>query len=214
MTTSADWIDKFLRAFVRRLDPPEWPKLGTDEHDDFRSDWIDALDRRSVTEEEAGAALRRLREDPPQWLREHLPKFCHAVEVARKERVTSNTASDRDQAFEASKTCPRCSGSGQIAVFDRHYDGLQVIIWTDLEGKERRRAGRVVAHCECAMGRWMRSKIRDLDVLAKTPDFIEILAGRSRWLAEDPTGDEPGHEYRAGDARRMRAALGEKLGAR
>lgn len=131
--------------------------------------------------------------------------------------MSAATDQSKSEAEARSRGCPYCSGSGQAVVFRRRYDGRRV---QDLEVVHR---GEVVtrpmpmavaAHCICPMGEWMRSKIRDLDILSRVPDLSDVLAGRLRWLAEDPTGETPGFEYRAGDARRMRRELGEKIGGR
>lgn len=131
--------------------------------------------------------------------------------------MSDATDQSKDEAWAKSRGCPYCAGSGQAVVFDRRYDGRRVM------EREVTHRGEVVtrpmpmvvaAHCVCPMGEWMRSKIRDIDVLARIPNLIDVLAGRSRWLAEDPTGDQPGHEYRTADARRMRRELGEKMAAK
>ena len=184
--SSAAYIDKFLAKFVRRINPPDWPTPGTDEYDDFRDDWIDALDRRNVQEHEADAALRRLREDPPQWMREHLPKLIGAIEASRRDATSTAAATDRDAAFEASRGCQHCGGSGMATLFRRGYEGSAVKVWHDHDGRERRTPMRVAAHCSCPMGRWARSKTRDLDTLSRVPDLCLILAGSRQWLASDP----------------------------
>lgn len=212
-----EWLDGFLKKFVRRLDPPEWPKLGTDEYTDYRDDWAYALKGHNVTEEEANEALMRLRQDPPQWLREHLPKFLACVTAMRQERAAIGQSDDRDTAQAASRDCPHCDGGGYARVYLRQYRGSSVeeLEVVDRGGRVTRKAIPVAvnAHCVCALGRWMRSKIRDLDTLARVPDFAESLAGRSRWLARDPTRDEAG-EYRAVSPRQMVRELGEAMRAR
>jgi len=209
-----EWLDGYLKKFYRRLKPPEWPEPGTDEYADYRDDWAYALRGHNVTEEEADEVLMRLRQDPPQWLREHLPKFMASVEAIRRERLAKGQADDRDTAQAASRGCPHCAGSGQAIVFDRDYDGRHVVereCHVHGEAKVIPYAMTVSAHCVCAMGRWMRGRIRDLDVLARTPDFADVLAGRSRWLAQDPTRDEDG-EY-AWDFVRRRRELAAKITA-
>lgn len=206
-----EWLDGFLKKFVRRLKPPEWPEPGTDEYTDYRDDWAYALRGHNVTEEEADEVLMRLRQDPPQWLREHLPKFLACVTAIRQERTAKGQADDRDTAFEASKGCPHCHGHGLATIFHPDYVGDALLVRPEMEGRERYAVARRSAHCVCAMGRWMRSKTRDLDVLSKIPDLTDILAGRSRWLAADPTRDEAG-EYRP--PRRAVAELAESMRAR
>jgi hypothetical protein len=199
-----DWLDGFLKKFVRRLDPPEWPKLGTEEYADFRDDWAYALNGHRVTEAEADEALMRLRQDPPQWLREHLPKFVAAVEQVRRERAAQAESSDLERAKAAAKGCQHCGGSGQRQVFDPYYDGRYVVTREAIECGEVKLVRYpmvVTAHCTCALGRWMRGQIRDLSLLGRILDLADVLAGRSRYRLADPTGDQPGPWFARSEAK-------------
>lgn len=187
------WVDKLLRKFLRKFNPPDMPEHGTDAWDDMRDDWIEALDRRSATEQEAEAALRRLREDPPAWQRDHLPKLIHAIEGMRRERQTTTEASDRDQAQALSRHCEHCQGSGQVVIFRRGYEGRRIETMDVIEHGEvvrRRVSMTATAHCTCPMGRWIRQHTRDLHVIGRTPDLADVLAGRLNWTASDPTRRE------------------------
>ena len=168
MGNSFEWLDGFMKKFARRLDPPGWPEPGTDEYADFRDDWLYAVSGRSITEAEA-------------------------VEAIRHEAIAKGQSGDRDTAMAASRNCPRCEGSGQVRVYDPRYDGRRAIEREVLMHGEVRKVMYpmyTLAHCVCPMGRWMRSKFRDLDTLSRIPDFAEVLAGRSRWVARNPVGDE------------------------
>jgi hypothetical protein len=211
-----EWLDGFLKKFVRRLRPPEWPEPGTDEYTDYRDDWAYALQSHNVTEEEANEVLMRLRQDPPQWLREHLPKFLACVTAIRQERAAKGRADDRDTAQAASRDCQHCDGGGFARVYYPEYRGNPA---EELPVMERGEVVRrlipvaVSAHCVCALGRWMRSKIRELDLLARIPDLADVLAGRSRWLAREPTRGERG-ECRPIEPGRARRELGERMRVR
>lgn len=104
------------------------------------------------------------------------------------------TDQTKDEAWEQSRSCRFCHGSGQASVFHPHYDGSAVMMFecVDRDGEIRPKpvAVRVVAHCMCPMGRWMRSKTERL-LLSRIPDLLDVLAGRSRWVADDPMGDRP-----------------------
>lgn len=213
MTDTTDWIDRFLRKFYRRLRPAEWPEPETDEYDDLRDDWIEALGRRDVAEADADAALRRLREDPPQWSRELLPKLLRAIDCVRAERRAEGAATDRDAAREASRGCEYCGGDGTLHVFHPRYDGGRVI-WMESEGPGAEVIRKpfpavVVAHCTCAAGRWMRRSIKDLEMLRRIPDLAAILEGRSWWLAQDPTRRDTESAPMA--AKEAKGRLGERL---
>ena len=45
------------------------------------------------------------------------------------------------------------------------------------------------AHCTCALGRWMRSRIalQDAAMLRRIPDLLDVMGGRTRWSFDDPT---------------------------
>lgn len=187
------WIDKFLRSFVRRLSPADWPGVGTEDFDDFRGDWAEVMERHKVSGAEADAAVRRLKENPPRWLSEHIPRFLAAVLALRKERAAESSSSDREIARAASLACEYCHGDGQVQVYDPMYDGRSVVDRDCVVKGEVRNipfAMRVVAHCSCAMGRWMRSKT-PVDLLPRIPDHVDVLAGRTRWMPMDPTSDGP-----------------------
>lgn len=107
----------------------------------------------------------------------------------------SGAATDqtRDDAQARSRHCEYCSGSGQAVVYDRDFDGRRVVerdVIIRGEIKRSTYAMVVTAHCICAMGRWLRSKT-DPDLLRRVPDMTYVLAGTTRWLAADPTGDRP-----------------------
>jgi hypothetical protein len=103
------------------------------------------------------------------------------------------TDQTRDEAQSRSRNCVHCSGSGQATVFDPDFDGRRIVerdVVIRGEVKRSTYAMVVTAHCVCPMGEWMRSKT-DRDVVHRIPALLDVLAGRTRWLAADPTGDRP-----------------------
>jgi hypothetical protein len=107
--------------------------------------------------------------------------------------VSDGEATDqsKDEAQQKSYGCPRCSGGGQVMVFDRDYDGSRTIERDGVvrgEIKKVKFAAVVSAHCVCPIGRWMRSKT-SRDLMGRIPDLADVLAGSGRWVAEDPTAD-------------------------
>jgi hypothetical protein len=106
----------------------------------------------------------------------------------------------RDNARTLSRDCEYCGGHGMARVYYPEYRGdptEEVACW-GRGGEVVRKAipVAVMAHCVCPLGRWMRGRL-DGDTLAGIPDLMEILTGRSRWLARDPTGGEHAtiHQY-------------------
>ena len=100
----------------------------------------------------------------------------------------------RDEAQAQSRGCPTCDGSGQARVYDPKYDGRRAIEREVMMYGEIRKVMYpmyCLAHCTCPMGRWMRSRFaKDPDMLARIPDLMDVLSGRSRWVAKDPTDIE------------------------
>ncbi len=96
--------------------------------------------------------------------------------------------SERDAAQIASRHCERCCGSGQVLVYDRRYAGRrigesEVVVRGEIRPVQ---VGMVAAaQCVCEMGRWMRGRT-EAEMLSRIPDLEAVLAGDSRWLAEDP----------------------------
>lgn len=103
------------------------------------------------------------------------------------------TDQTRDEAQSRSRNCVHCSGSGQATVYDPGFDGRRVVdrdVVIRGEIKRSSYAMVVAAHCICPMGEWMRSKA-DRDTIHRIPALLEVLAGRTRWTAQDPMGDRP-----------------------
>jgi hypothetical protein len=99
----------------------------------------------------------------------------------------------RDEAASQSRGCADCGGSGQVRVYDPQYDGRrsverQVMMYG--EYRRMRFPTYVLGHCVCPMGRWMRSRFaRDPEMLARIPDLMDVLSGRSWWVARNPISD-------------------------
>jgi hypothetical protein len=96
----------------------------------------------------------------------------------------------RDEAQARSARCPQCGGSGQVTVYDRDYRGHAVEYLTrEGPGGELMRLPvpmRVVAHCLCPMGVWLRARTAR-DLLEVIPGLADVLEGRTRWTTEDPS---------------------------
>jgi hypothetical protein len=129
----------------------------------------------------------------------------------------SDEAQDRsrDEARERSRGCPHCGGAGLATVFHPRYDGFTSteVELVDHGGEVVRRdvPARVSAHCICPMGEWMRGKT-DLETIRRIPNLLDVLAGRSRWLARDPTGLTPAAGPR--DLEAMKRGVMVKVGKR
>lgn len=95
----------------------------------------------------------------------------------------------RDAARAKSRNCPYCSGEGMTEVFDPDYTGMRVVERDAIHRGELKRirfAMVTAAHCACPMGEWLRNRTDD-DLRSRIPNMLDVLAGRGRWLAHDPT---------------------------
>lgn len=176
MSLVREWIAGFLGRHRARFNPSDWPEPGTEEYREYGLGWITAMATLEATEAEADEASRRLTADPPNWRREHIPKI---VGMIRTMREVQGVASDtREDALRRSKDCEYCCGNGIVSVYHPTPD------------HERRIPVSVGAHCICPHGRWIRRRLsgqeETRDLLRRIPDFSEVLAGLSTWLAEMP----------------------------
>jgi hypothetical protein len=99
----------------------------------------------------------------------------------------------RRDAIERSRGCPYCGGGGLARVYDPRYRGravASVVVRVEPDGTAVRRnfAMAVMAHCLCPNGRDMRRRLTT-EQARGIPDLEDVLAGRTRWLAADPTED-------------------------
>ena len=112
------------------------------------------------------------------------------------------------------KPCEYCGGTGLVPVYHRFYEGSQTVLWehTDRHGEVHtiRSPGVVAAHCLCSKGDWIRNQTKE-ELLPRIPLLLDVLAGRTNYLRDDPTeemliGPEPS-EHAAAFLRRWKAGL-------
>jgi hypothetical protein len=83
-----------------------------------------------------------------------------------------------------------------VLVFHPEYDGHRTAMRQVVERGEvveRPIPMTVAAHCICPIGEWIRART-DREILSGIPFLGDVLVGRGRWQASDPTRDERG-EY-------------------
>ena len=103
-----------------------------------------------------------------------------------KPQAKSPDTTAMDIARADSQDCKYCQGSGLVTVYAPNYDGSPFAI----TASGIKYASRVVAHCFCPLGRFIRAATKE-DVRRRIPEVSNVLDGRSRWLLVDPTGDNP-----------------------
>jgi hypothetical protein len=93
--------------------------------------------------------------------------------------------------------------------FHNRYLGNPIIEYRDRDNNLRQFVGRVMAHCTCALGRWMRAHCSP-DVQARMFDADDILRGhKPNWSLTDPT-EAPVDMDEVPDWREFRRQLNSK----
>lgn len=190
-----DWLDAFLADHEAAYSESGWPMAGSHAAADLRRSWLRALIDAKVLEAEAREASGGLCEER-LWCEEHPAKVVELILAARAEARQERAigapppGDDRERAALDSRGCPRCGGGGLVTVYHPRYDGRHVVVVeaADARGELRRvqQPGTAAAHCACPVGRWMRARV-GMDVARRMPDLCDVLDGKSRWLADDPT---------------------------
>jgi hypothetical protein len=190
-----DWLQGFMADHRASRPGDGWPEVESVSARRLWSDWFNHFRDAKVTELEARSASKQLGEafaGEKLWCDEHLETLLKLIGSARAQAMAS-PPDDRAEAERLSRDCPHCSGGGYVTVYDHKYDGHRAMLRDAMAGGQVRKlnfAMVVSAHCTCAMGRRMRSKVGDED-RKRIPDLADVLAGRGRWQVEDPTGDVP-----------------------
>lgn len=192
-----DWLPGFLNRYRQRWAPTDWPAADSEDHVEFARIWYDAFMKLDPKprESEADTASIRLGPDPPRWRNDHLPRVLAEIRAVRAANAVASPPDTREAAESGSRDCPHCGGCGHMRVYHRLFAGdtggyPQATI-EDRHGLTRAIPTAVMAHCVCPLGRWTRSKFRDVTLLGRIPDGEHILSHRSSWLADPPAGRTP-----------------------
>lgn len=182
------WLKAFLEDHQAAFPGARWPMDRSDSARQLWSAWLHAFIAARVTEAEARAASATL-DQPDLWCYEH-PQIIVAIVEAARSQAEALAARPKAATPTTPQGCGRCGGSGVVTVFHPRYTG-SVVIAVDVAGpggevRKAQQPGRVAAHCVCPMGRWVRSKL-DVETSRRMPDLGDVLEGKSRWLAEDPS---------------------------
>lgn len=169
-----EWIADFLTRHQDRHDCHDWPN-DADGVRSFTEMWVAQFDAEHVTEDEADAASVALGAKPPSYKGEHLARLLEEVKRARQRAGV--LSGSYDEAKASSFGCQRCGGTGLTTVY--HPDPYPRAGIAETYG----------AHCVCALGRWMRAKLRP-DLAASIVDLDAVLKGKTaiRWSTEQPEG--------------------------
>lgn len=217
MSLSREKIEKLLADHVTRLKMADAPEPDSEMFRDAITVWKEAADELGYREHEIAKACRRVARQPLSWWREQLPAVLAAVEAERtanfaqpvEGKAAGGFVGEKDAAMAASAGCQTCDGSGMAMVFHRQYAGSPELMLEQPDGSNRRIMGRFMLHCHCDYGRWMQARVRATDKpLADRMEGIEaVMAGRSRFVAFDPTRMDDDAIRNQIDYRRLRNSI-------
>lgn|GEM_PF-3924936 len=131
-----------------------WVTTGHPDAFTFYVGWMECFTRMGATEEICNAASKRMQENPPRFLNEHMPAIKLAIAEVRREQQASSVSSPDQPSREQLKasldshSCPECDGTGW-ALRQAHWPSLR---WTP----------RVCMFCRCPHGRWRKRNDPDL----------------------------------------------------
>ena len=182
------WFLQWLKEHIARHSSLGLAAMNTEDGQASYKVWLKRLETiPGITYTAATLASERLVIEPASRTK-HFATLCTFIVEAIIQQAPAQGLPEhgtREQAESASQNCERCGGCGMTAVFNP-YPG------------ENRQPASVGAHCVCAHGRWIRqwyTSRNDQLTLRRVIDLADMLAGRSRWLAEPPGAPAP-DEYR------------------
>ncbi len=93
----------------------------------------------------------------------------------------------RDAAIADCVHCEHCNLSGLVTLFRRGYTGEPTMEIRNHNGELRKAPARIMAHCICPVGRWVRGNVPN-DMLPRYPDMHLVVQGKMPdWSLADPT---------------------------
>lgn len=185
-----EWLPEAIERH-RRRHPGGWPEPDGHEGKRLSRDWLNALITEHVHKAEFDAASRQLETDGITFGEDQLPRLLELIRANRTQtsrRAAIPISSDRETAERDSRGCAHCDGGGLATVYHPLHDSSPTRTVEGDDGRSYTIPTRVMAHCTCPMGQWMRSKTGG-DVLRRIPDFADVQSGKSRLLTFDPTAD-------------------------
>src|SRR5262245_40243070 len=178
------WLPGFLTRHMARHRRDDWPDPDSARAGRLARLFLDAFLAVKAREGEADAASLAIRGDALEFLEDHPTALAAAILAARQQPVV--VATDRTAAEAASIDCPHCGGSGQAMIYHPDYTGEPRIDVVLDSGEVRNIHAKLVAHCVCPLGRWMRAHVSD-EIRRRVPDLEAVFNGESRWDTVDPS---------------------------
>ena len=166
-----EWFFQWLEYHQMLHRNRQWIRSENPNAPEIYAGWIESFERIGATSELAHRASRRLQENPPKFLNEHLPAIRHAIFELRKSESTTATQGperatpDQVQAAIESHECPECDGTGW-ARRQAYWPSLRWSPFVDM-------------FCRCPHGRWR--KITDADLRTDGRNYDDLQAWPSLW---------------------------------
>ncbi len=124
--------------------------------------------------------------------------------------MSSESESFNLAVFQAG-VCKTCNLTGQLEIFHPRYDGDPTVDVVNDRGEVRWIPARVMAHCACKVGKWMRRNTATA-LLPKIPDLEDLRDRRSQWLTYDPTTPEIDESLEGLSPMQIAAAVARAMG--
>lgn len=173
-STYREKIAELMVKHFAYFDQIAWPKTDTEAWTDMIDTWVEAFGFRHISPRRLEKAIRQIRENPPQFKQDHLPRLLELVdEYKRQERSAEDVAKARDI---RSGPCSYCEDNGYVLIFRRDYVGEEV---TYKDG--RRIYLRIVAPCICRQGRLIFSEL-----VSKRVACVDIAVMPKDWSFDEP----------------------------
>lgn len=175
-----DKIEIQLRKHVEHFDSLTWPDEGTEAWEDMITTWAEAFGFRHISPRRLEKAIREIRQNPPQFKQDHLPRLLELVEQYKREERSAADVIHIAEGTDAGP-CPYCEGNGYALIYRRDYRGEEVKYAEGPDGSRGRLIYlRICAPCVCPQGRaafaeLVRSKTKcvDIEVMPKDWSFDE-----------------------------------------
>ncbi len=175
-STYQEKIEVLLHKHVKYFDHMAWPEKGTEAWGDMVATWVEAFGFRHVSPRRLEKAMREIRQNPPQWKQDHLPRLLELVEGYKRDEQSAADAAALSHG-EHDGPCPYCEGNGYALIYRRDYKGEEVKHAVNVdESRGRMIYLRICAPCICHQGRaafgdLVRSKTRCVDIAVMPRDW-------------------------------------------